>query len=206
MKLYQDNGNFSPNVKRVRVMCNEVGAPVEHVPMDFMKGEWRTPEYLAKNPNGKVPTLDDDGYLLWESPAILFHLASKYGERGLLPTDARGKTEMMRWLFWNASHLEQSVNGLVVEKVIKPMMGQSTDNARVESSTKDWERYAPILNGHLEGKQYVVGTYSIVDIAYATTVEMAVACGIDLTKYPHINAWYGRVTSRDAWKRASVKK
>ena len=69
---------------------------------------------------GKVPTIEDDGYVLWESPAILFHIGSKYGDRGLVPTDTRGKTEMLRWLFWNASHLEPCVMAVAIEKLMKP--------------------------------------------------------------------------------------
>src|SRR5687767_11202887 len=205
MKLYQDNGNFSPNVKRVRVLCNEVGATVEHVPMDFMKGEWQKPEYLAKNPMGKVPTIEDEGYVLWESPAICYYLASKYGERGLIPGDLRGKTEMMRWMMWNASHFEPSVFGVAFEKVLKPMMGGTPDTARIETCTKDWNRFAPVLNAQLEGKQWVLGTnYSIVDITIGTSVEFGVVhCGFDLKSYPHLNAWYTRLTSREAWVRAS---
>jgi glutathione S-transferase len=206
MKLYQDNGNFSPNAKRVRVACYEVGAPLEIIPMDYMKGDWSKPEYVAKNPMGKVPTVEDDGYVIWESPAILFHIASKYGDRGLIPNDTRGKTEMMRWLFWNASHLEPSVFAIAFEKLLKPTMNQPTDNARVESSTKDWERYAPILNAQLEGKPWILGdNLSIVDIAIGTTVEFATMSGLELKKHLHLAAWYGRITSRDAWKRASAK-
>lgn len=206
MKLYQDSGNFSPNAKRVRVVCYEVGAPLEIVGMDFMKGEWKKPEYVAKNPMSKVPTLDDDGYVIWESPAILFHVASKYSDRGLIPSDARGKTEMMRWLFWNASHLEASVFAVGFEKILKPMMNQPTDNARVESATKDWERFAPVLNTQLEGKPWILGAdFSIVDITIGTSVEFGTMAGLDIKKQPHLADWFGRLTARDSWKRASAK-
>ena len=205
MKLYQDNQNFSANVKRVKVLCNEVGASVEHVPMDFMKGEWQKPEYLAKNPMGKVPTIEDDGYVLWESPAICYYLASKYGERGLIPGDLRGKTEMFRWVTWNASHLETSVMGVAFEKLIKPLMNQTPDTTRIETCTKDWKRFAPVLNAQLEGKNWVLGSnYSIVDIILGTTVETAVVrCGFDINEYTHLKAWYTRLTTREAWVKAT---
>src|SRR5262249_42742787 len=151
---------------------------VEIVPMDFTKGEWSRPEYLAKNPMGKVPTLEDDGYVLWESPAILFHVASKYPERRLAPTDTLGITEMLPWFCWNAGHLDASVFAVALEKMFKPMRNQPIDNARVESSTKEWERFAPVLNAHLEGKEWILGNFSIVDIAFGPTIELAGACGL----------------------------
>jgi len=205
MRLYQDSGNFSPNAKRVRVLAHEVGAALEIVPLDYLRGEWQKPEYLAKNPNGKVPTLEDDGFIIWESPAILFYLASKYGERGLVPGDTRGATDMMRWLFWNASHLEESVNAVAFETVLKPMMRQSPDGARVESATEDWHRFAPILDAQLEGKEWILGAFSIVDIAVGTTVEFGTVAGLPVNTYAHLSAWLTRLTARDAWKRASTR-
>jgi glutathione S-transferase len=205
MKLYQDNGNFSPNAKRIRVLCYEVGAPFEIVPMDFVKGEWQRPEYLEKNPMGKVPTIEDEGYLLWESPAILFHIASKYGDRELVPRDTRGLTEMLKWLSWNASHLESNVFAVAREKLIKPLMKQEPDNAVVENATKGWLRFAPVLNAHLEDKPWVLGDFSIVDIALGASVEFATFAGLEVGAYPHLAAWLGRLTSRDSWKRASAK-
>jgi glutathione S-transferase len=205
MKLYQDNGNFSPNARRARFMCHEVGANVELVKMDFTKGEWKTPEYLAINPMGKVPTLVDDGYVLWESPAILYYLAQKFPEKKLLPTDRRGTIEVMRWTYWNASHLEPAVFGVAVEKVLKPMMGRPEDPGRVASCTADWERYAPILDKQLDGKTWILGeNMSIVDVALAGTVDFARVAGLDVRKYPRTAGWMERITSREAWKKANA--
>src|SRR5262245_66646483 len=100
MKLY--NSNYSPNAKRVRVVCAELGIPVDVQEVDFAKGENRTPNYLAKNPMGKIPTFEDENYVLWESPAILYYLAEKH--KKLLPTDLKARTEAFRWMFWSASH------------------------------------------------------------------------------------------------------
>src|SRR5204863_82664 len=75
MKLY--NNSFSPNAKRIRAMANEIGVKLDIVDVDFAKGDNQKPEYLAKNPMGKIPTFeDDDGYVLWESPAALVYLAA----------------------------------------------------------------------------------------------------------------------------------
>src|SRR5262245_21356656 len=89
IKLY--NSKVSPYARKVRLIAAELSLPIEKVELDFLKGDPRKPEYLAMNPNGKVPTIDDDGFVLWESIAILKYLAEKKGK--LLPSDARGRAE-----------------------------------------------------------------------------------------------------------------
>src|SRR6202163_5125840 len=86
IKLY--DSKISPYARKVRLAAAELEIPLEKIPLDFQKGEPQKPEYRAMNPNGKVPTIDDDGFVLWESIAILKYLAGK--KPGLLPADARG--------------------------------------------------------------------------------------------------------------------
>src|SRR4051794_21051538 len=168
MKLY--NSSHSPNAKRIRVLANELGITLNVINVDFSKGENKTPEYMAKNPMGKLPTLeDDDGYVIWESPAIMTYLATKNAGANLLPTDARGRAETTRWMFWSASHLESACMDMAMEKMVKPMMGGTPDEARMAHDKAQWERFAPVLNGHLEGKTWLVSnTFSIADIALGT--------------------------------------
>src|SRR5690349_8988491 len=101
MKLYQHP--FSSAAFKVSAVVHELGLPVTFVTIDMMKGEHKSPEFLALNPNGKVPTLEDDGFCLWESNAILCYLAAKKPESGLLPTDARGMAQVQQWLQWQAT-------------------------------------------------------------------------------------------------------
>jgi glutathione S-transferase len=202
MKLY--NNDFSPNAKRVRVGAREAGISLETVQLDFAKGEHKAPGYLAKNPNGKVPTLEDsDGTVVWESPAILVYLAEKHPEKNLLPKDAMARTDALRWMFWNASHLEAAVFGVGFERIVKPMLlKQPTDEARVAVYLADFARFAPVLNAHLEGREWIVGQqFSIADIALGTTVEFGAMAKLDLAPYRHLGAWLGRLSARESWKK-----
>lgn len=203
MKLHQSP--LSPNCKRVRAVAAELGIPLTLVNVDLAKGENRQSDYLAINPNGKVPTLvGDDGTVLWESPAILMHLALKKPEAGLLPTDAKNRVELERWMFWNASHLEESVFTVARQRVIRPLFGETPDEARSAEGIENFNRFAPIFNGHIEGKKWILNDqFTIADIALATTLELAVAAKIDLARYPHIRAWLSRVQARPAWQKAS---
>lgn len=202
MKLY--NHDFSPNAKRARVGAREAGVTVETVSIDFGKGDHKAPAYMAKNPNGKIPTLEDaDGTVIWESPAILIYLAEKHPEKNLLPKEVINRTDALRWMFWNASHLEAAVATVAVERIIKPMlMKQPGDDARAAAGVADFNRFAPILNAHLEGKEWILGKqFTIADIALGTTVEFATMAKIDLAQFPHLAAWLGRVQARDSWKK-----
>jgi len=201
MKLYSNAQ--SPSCKRITAMAIELGQKLDVVEMDFMKGDMQKPEYLAENPMGKVPTLEDDGWTLWESPAILVYLAAKNPQANLLPTDARGRAEAMRWMFWNASHLESAVYRVGYEKAVKPFLGQQPDPAKIAEGKEWFDRFAPVLNGHLEGKTWMLGNgFSIADLCLGTTVEFAAALDIGLNTHRHIGAWLGRLQARESWKKA----
>ncbi len=202
MKLYQNK--LSPNAKRVRVCAGELGITLNVIELDFTKGEHKKPEYLAKNPMGKVPTLeDDDGVIMWESPAILTYLAGKNPQSSLLPTDVKGRADALRWMFWNTAHFEPAVYGLAMEKLFKPMMGAEPDETRIAACTKDLERYAPILNAHLANKTWTLGdAFSVADISVGVVAELLLPLQVDLSKMPNLKAWLGRLTERAAWKAA----
>src|SRR5689334_12133714 len=105
MKLYSTK--FSNNGKRVRIAAAELGIALEQVPFDFTKGDGRTPEYLKISPAGKVPALTDGDFTLFESPAILWYLASQSESNALRPAhDARSESDTLRWMFYGASHLD----------------------------------------------------------------------------------------------------
>jgi glutathione S-transferase len=95
MKLYQFP--FSPNCQKVVALAHEVGTPLELATVDLFKGEARTPAMLAKNPNGKLPILEDGDFVLWESRAMLAYLAAKAGRADLAPTTPRERAEVDRW-------------------------------------------------------------------------------------------------------------
>lgn len=203
-KLYF-NG-LSPNSKRVRVIGNELGVNFESISLDFATGANKKPEFLAKNPNGKVPVVEfDDGYTLWESPAILFYFANKYPNAKLWPTDLRAQTDVFRWTAWNASHFEPAINAVATEKLIKPMFNQPADDSRIKWGQDQWERFTPVFNTWLEGKNYVCGeNYTFADICIGTNIEVSLACGFDYAKYPYVKTWWNRVSERDAWKKSTT--
>jgi glutathione S-transferase len=199
MKLYSNV--FSPNCRRAIIAANELGIALETINIDFAKGDNKTPEYLAKNPMGKVPTLvDDDGYTLWESPAMLVYFAQKTGK--LMPKDPRAMADTFRWMFWNSCHYEAAVFKAAMEKMIKPMMGGTPDESIIATAKGEYDRFAPVLNGGLEGKTWIMGNeFTIADIAVGVTVDLGTQCGFDPTgSFTHTTNWLNRLRQRPSWK------
>lgn len=196
MQLYQMQ--ISPNAKRVRVAAAELGIQLDVQTLDPMKGEHKQPDYLAKNPNGKVPTIVDGDYTLWESTAILVYLAQKQGK--LIAKDPRGLAETVRWLGWNASHFETALFSVAFERMFKPMMGGEPDQAKIDHAMKDVERFAPVLDKHLTGRDWMIGEFSIVDIALGTSVDFSTMAKVDFSAYKGITTWLSRMRERPSWK------
>lgn len=201
MKLY--GSPLSGNTTKVRIAALEIGLPLEFVVLDITKAENRGATYLEKNPMGKVPTIDDDGFVLWESGAILEYLAGKKPEAGLLPVDARGRADVMRWVIWGAAHLHPSTVMLMLERVIKPRLGQpGNDPHLIAHAQSELDRFLPVLEGQLQDREHVTGRYTIADIALGTAFSSAALMGLDLGGYPNIRGWSSRLEAREAWKLA----
>lgn len=193
---------LSQHSRRVRVAAMELGLDIDWRLIDFAKGENRAAEYLQKNPAGKVPTLDDDGLVLWESNAIMAYLADKKPQANLYPTDARARAQVNQWLFWESAHFGVAAITLTWERVMKQaFMQQPADPALAAQGERDWSRYAAILNGQLEGREYVAGALSIADFALASIVVHREAAGIDMKPYRHLQNWVDRMEARESFQK-----
>jgi glutathione S-transferase len=203
MKLYMNL--MSPNVRRVRLTAAVLGMTLEEKKLDFAKGEHKNPEYLALNPNGAVPTLVDGDFVLTESRAIMQYLAAKKPESGLLPAGERERAEITRWQFWDASHFSPQVGTLAFQKLFKPMMGMGEPDAhKIEEALAGFRRFAAVLNQRLEGKQYVVGnTLTLADLTLASSLMYAKQSDAPLAEFPHVQAWFTRMSDMDAWKKTN---
>jgi glutathione S-transferase len=180
----------------------EIGAPLEYVPVNVIKGDNRAAPYLAKNPNGRVPVLEDGDFFLWESNAIVNYLAAKQGSP-LLPTGVRERADADRWMAWQLAHLAPAIRKVAFERVVKKVLKQGEpDQKRIAEGTAEFDEFSRVLDGSLGGKEYVAGRLSVADFALAAHYSIAPTCGLDVTEYPHVNGWLDRVLSRDSMKRA----
>jgi glutathione S-transferase len=201
MKLYLNP--LSPNVRRVRVTAAVLELQLEEKKLDFTKGEHKTPEYLALNPNGAVPTLVDGELVLTESRAIMQYLASKKPGSGLLPQAEQARADVTRWQFWDAAHFSPQLGTLTFEKIIKPMFGMGEpDPNKIEEAMTNFRRFGSVLNQRLAGERYVVGSaLTIADLTLACSLMYAKQTDAPLGDFPNVQSWFSRISDLDAWQK-----
>jgi glutathione S-transferase len=205
MKLYHNP--LSSNGRRPRLVAHHIGVKLDEHVVDFAKGEHKSPEYLKLNPNGMVPTLVDEGFTIFEGRAAMQHIALKKPEAGLFPNDDRARVDIARWQFWDAAHFSPPLSDLVFEHLLKGMYGMGApDQAKVDAAQKQWARFAAVLDGHLDGKQWLVGNaLTIADFTVAASLTYAVPTQVPVSNYKNLSAWFDRVRELDAWKATEPK-
>jgi len=201
MKLYFHP--LSGNSRRVLLVATHLDIALERIIVDLPKGEQRGALHLGRNPNGRVPVLDDDGFVLWESRAIMLYLAETTPGQTLLPTDARGRAEVTRWLFWCAAHMAPANTVLVFENFVKAVSGRGpADPVEVARGEALVAQFAPILDAHLADKTWVAhDRLTLADFSLASSFALAGPARLPISDYANLRAWLGRVQELDAWKR-----
>lgn len=200
MKLFHNP--FSSASFKVRAVLFDLGLPAELITVDLGKGEHKTPEFLAKNPNGKVPTLEDDGFCVWESNAIICYLAAKKPESGLLPTDARGMAQVQQWLQWNATTFSPAITEVMMETVYAKFFGRAKDEAKYAAGMEKVRRDLGVLEKELAHKEYVCGKLTVADFSLVSNLLLRTPMGVDLEAYPQVKAWVARMEAREGVRKA----
>ncbi len=193
MKLYE----FGPTRSiRARWALQELNIPFEAVTVNMMKGEHKQPAFLAINPAGKLPALVDGDLVLTESMAIIIYLAEKYPEKGFIPADLRERAEFYKWIMFTATELEQPLWRIARNTNLYPEeKRQPTD---VEMAAEDFAPMATVLDGHLHGREYVVGDHATVaDFALAYTLDWANEATL-LGDFPRLQTYMMRMYARPA--------
>lgn len=197
MKLYQLP--FSPNCQKVVALAHEIGTPLELVRVDLFKGEAGAPEMIAKNPNGKLPVLEDGDFILWESGAMLGYIAAKAGRTDLAPTSLRERADVERWMAWQGAHFGPAVRRVAYERIVKKLVGGGApDEAMVKMGMDEFARFATALERSLGSKEYLCGTLTIADFDLTPYAALTASCGLDLHAYPRASAWLDRMLARES--------
>ena len=189
MKLY--DSAISGNSYKVRLLLSHLGRSCEIVPVDILRGESRTPEFLALNPNGRTPVLEDDGFVLAESNAILAYLA-----RGTpyLPDDRRAFALVFQWLFFEQYSHEPYIATSRFHLLHRP---DTPERARLLADRRDGGFAAlRVMEQHLAKHELFAGGYSIADIALYAYTHVSHEGGFPLDDFPAIRAWLGRVQAQ----------
>ena len=181
----------SGNGYKVRLLLARLGLPYERVELDILAGETRTPEYLARNPNGRIPLLElEDGSHLAESNAILWYLAEG---TPLLPDDRLARARVLQWMFFE----QYSHEPYIAVLRFWSHAGQLDDKReQIPEKRERGEQALGVMQQHLEGRRFFVeDRLSIADIALYAYTHVAEEGGFDLSRYPAVCSWIQRVAA-----------
>jgi glutathione S-transferase len=183
----------SGNGYKCRLLLHQLGIPFRRVELDIMRGETRTPEFLAKNPNGRIPALElEDGTVLAESNAIMFYLAEG---TPLLPADPLQRAQALQWLFFEQYSHEPFI---AVARFIRHLLPEDTPRrAELPRLEKGGNAALGVMEQRLAEHPFLVGDrYSIADIGLYAYTHVADEGGLNLAGYPGVRAWLDRVASQ----------
>jgi glutathione S-transferase len=187
----------SINVQKVVWTARELGLPFERIDVGGAFGGNRTPEYLGMNPNGKIPVIDDDGFVLWESNAIVRYLAAKHGAGTLWPNDLRQRADADRWMDWHATELMPAMRNAFMQLI--RTAPESRSQALVDESNAASEPLLAILDAHLAGRDFLCGNhFTMGDIAVGSSVHRWFGLPQPHAPRPKVERWYRRLVTRPA--------
>jgi len=179
--------------RRVRIALIEKGLAAYLIELDMAKGAHREPAYLALNPYGRVPTLEEDGFVLYESTAILEYLEATHPSPPLVPADARGRALVAMHVKLCDIQLARQTGIIIFPKRFLPK--ERWDAAAMAQAKKEIEKHLGILETQLRGKDYLVGDrYSLVEVCYTPFVEFLPL--MEVTPPPAVARWVARMLER----------
>lgn len=199
LKIY---GQPRSRAFRVLWLANEAGIPYEHIPVSITadKPECKEPWFVALNPNARVPAIDDDGFVLWESAAINLYLAEKY-KCSLFPTTPQARGRMLQWAFYIANDVEPPMITMFQNRVLFPP--EKRNAALGDSAEAQLVGKLKLLDEHLSKHAFFGGDrWDMADFMVASVLYTLAGIKYDLSKYPKLNAWLMASIERPAAKEA----
>jgi glutathione S-transferase len=188
----------SGNTQKVLWCCDELGLPFAREDYGRGFGNNHTPEYLALNPNGRVPTIIDDGFVLWESNAIVRYLCKKHGIGTLCPAELPRQADMGRWMDWQQTTLRPRFHALhdALRASVLP------DEATLDSLKKPLDEAWQILDNQLARQPFIAGAQlTMADIPFCYIVNRWSRMPIERLGLNNVKAWYERLCERPAFRR-----
>jgi glutathione S-transferase len=180
-------------------MAHELGLDFEHVPIEIGPAGARKPEYLAINPNGRLPAVEDDSFVLWESQAITLYLAKKHSPGRLYPATLEGEAKTWQWSLWAANEVERAVNIWSLHAIRLP--SEDRDPGKLADALAVTAAPFRVLDGALGANAYLLGSdFTVADLNVAAVISRAV--DMDLSATPHLAQWLRRCLDRPAARAA----
>ena len=199
MQLYYHP--ISSNARRVLLAADHLGIQLDLIETNLMSEADR--RRLAEvNDNNKIPVLVDDGFVLWESCAIMQYLADSKPGQSVYPAYPLARADVNRWMFWACQHFAPAISVLAWQRLWKKMVtGDDADANEVARGTAELARAAAVLDKHLATRRWLVWDgVTLADYAVAAPLMYLERARLPLEAYPHLLAWFGRVQALPAWR------
>jgi glutathione S-transferase len=189
----------SSNVQKVLWCCSELNIPFEREDVGGPFGKNNTPEYLARNPNGLVPTIDDDGLILWESNAIVRYLCAKHGVDKLWPSDLVRRADADRWMDWQQTTLAPPMG--ILFRALQRKPPEVIDAEQINGALQKAIAAMRILDAQLALHSFVAGdTLTMGDIALGNAAHRWFTLPRERPELPHVAQWYARLNGRPGYR------
>ncbi len=201
IKLY---GNVRTSAGRCHIMLEECGQKYETVELNMMeKREHKSPEFLKLNPNGKIPTLVDGNFVLWESLAINRYLADKFKPE-LLGETLENRALVDQWSIWSLAELQPPLVDMLIQMVFVPE--NKRDLALVEKCKAKLPEKLKVLNETLSKKEYIVGNkFTLADLNVASVANIGNSLNVSYSDYPNLKSWLDKIKTRSSFKAVEAK-
>lgn len=199
LKIY---GTAASRAARPLWVAQELGLVYEHIPVPYLNGATRTPEFLALNPNGHIPVVDDDGVLVWESMACALYLAERFKSEGrplLAAANFAEQAEILRWSFWVVNECEKEALAFLMHGVLMP-----PERRKPELAQQAQRRLlAPlrVLEQHLQARPWLAGErFTVADVCVASVLAWVQSASELIAASPRVEEWLRRCLARPAFQ------
>jgi glutathione S-transferase len=187
----------SVNVQKVVWCADELGLDYERIDAGGKFGRNDTPQYLKMNPNGLVPVIEDGGFVLYESNAIVRYLAARSGAGTLWPDDAHSRADVDRWMEWLSTSYVPAMGPAFMQLIRTPAEKRSAET--IEASREKGEKCSGILDAHLAGRRFLTGdTFTAADIVVGCAAHRWFNLPLARTPRPNLERWYAELKDRPA--------
>lgn len=188
---------LSAPANKVRLAASALGIDADYYNLDLTKGEHKLPEFLAVNPLGKVPAIDDDGFYLFESNAICRYMANKV-DSPLYPKDVQERALVDQWLDFSSHHILTNMAKILFNTFFAPMMGATPNPDSIAEGKRFLDNQLPVVENQLNKHKMLAGDeLSIADVAMIAAMEPFDLIKQDISTYPAITAWRKNIMQQD---------
>lgn len=204
MKVY--GHPMSTCTRKVLTVLAEKGHEAEFKLVDIMKGEQKSPDFLAMQPFGVVPVLDDDGFILYESRAICRYLDGRLEGASLIPADAKERALMEQWISVESSYFTPQAMKIIMNLLFGQITGKPADMPVVLAACVEVAKVLDIMGRTLEKQEYLAPSgFSLADICYMPYITYLFASerGDLISTRPAVAAWWNRISTRPSWKKVA---